>query len=100
MKKRHECRYCKRTFYASPESAAENPWCRACLQERLIVGAIVSWLRGGAGESRARGSVVWEESVMPIYRDLADTIERGGWKPHRVRALTQPAPTEKERMKT
>jgi len=39
--------------------------------------AIVADLRAGAGEVRARGTSAWEESIMPIYRELADRYERG-----------------------
>lgn len=68
-RKRYECRYCKRPFYATPEGHAENPWCRSCIHERLIVAGIVSWLRAG-----------------PPFADrhaVADSIERGEWRPKR-----------------
>jgi hypothetical protein len=76
---KHICRYCRRVFMASRESAAENPWCRHCLNERLAIAGIVSWLRDGAGEIRAKGSVAWEDAIMPIYRELADRIEKRKW---------------------
>jgi hypothetical protein len=41
---------------------------------------IAAWLRGGANDVRARGTLAFEESIMPIYRELADLIEKRKWK--------------------
>jgi hypothetical protein len=80
---KHICRYCNRPFFASRESAAENPWCRHCLNERLAVVGIVSWLRDGADDDE------WEEPTMHIYRDLANRIERREWATTRKAAARQ-----------
>jgi len=40
MKRRRTCSYCKRTFYASNESFAENPFCRHCLHDRLATASL------------------------------------------------------------
>lgn len=36
---------------------------------------IAMWLRNGAGEERAKGTVAFEESVMPLYRELAEQVD-------------------------
>jgi hypothetical protein len=55
--------------------------CVHCATERLIRAvereAIAFDLMNGAGEARARGTTAWEESMMPIYRELAERYRRG-----------------------
>jgi len=56
------------------------PCCRTVRQKPAEsvgdVAKITSWLRAGAGEKRGLDTIAFQESVMPILRDLADRIER------------------------
>lgn len=66
-------------------SGGANPFSVACTCDGPPVAdatstLIAEWLRGGAGEVRACGTLAWEHSIMPIYRELADRIERCEWQ--------------------
>lgn len=52
----------------------------ACQKKPAAPGeaqTIAAWLCAGAGEKRGLDTVAFQDSIMPILRDLADRIERG-----------------------
>jgi hypothetical protein len=50
--------------------------CRLTKPKVGDVGKIAAWLRADASEKRGFDTVAFQDSVMPILRDLADRIER------------------------
>jgi hypothetical protein len=54
---------------------------------------IAKWLRGGAGEVRAKGTVAFEESIMPMLVELADKIEALAWKKESYSSRPPAAPS-------
>lgn len=79
----YECPYCKRTFYRYVDEHAQNPFCKDCLEERLIVAGIAAYVRrldtDYAEYDRIHAGTTEEHGLAPI----ADAIERGDWRSRR-----------------